>query len=476
LSVRPADGVVFPATVPLVIIGAGAAGLVAALAASDEGVPALVLERDAVPAGSTALSSGLIPAAGTRFQRERGVEDSPSLFAADIAAKNKGRADPAIVELVSRTAGPTLEWLADSHGVRLELVEGFLYPGHRVLRMHGTPRRTGQELMGFLLTAAETAGVDVMTEALVTSLFAAPDGRVAGFEIARPDGSREAIGCAALILACNGYGGNRELVRRFIPEMAEALYFGHPGNRGDALLWGEALGGVGQDLGAYQGHGSVAVPHGILVTWALMSEGGFQVNREGRRFSNEHRGYSEQAVDVLAQPDGVAFDIYDERLHRLALQFEDYRAAEAHGAVRRAAAVAELAVELGVPAGALAATFAEIAEMATGRRADPFGRDFIGKPMLAPPYYGVRVTGALFHTQGGLAVDAEARVLRRSGDPLPNLWAAGGAARGVSGPAVDGYLSGNGLLTAVTLGATAGRSAARSAARQLLAGENTAPP
>jgi fumarate reductase flavoprotein subunit len=338
--------------------------------------------------------------------------------------------------------------------------------------MHGTPRRTGQELMGFLLAAVERAGVDVMTEALVKSLYAAPDGRIAGLEIARPDGSREAIGCAALILACNGYGGNPELVRRFIPEMADALYFGHPGNRGDALLWGEALGGVGQDLGAYQGHGSVAAPHGILVTWALMSEGGFQVNREGRRFSNEHRGYSEQAVDVLAQPGGIAFDVYDERLHRLALQFEDYRAAEAHGAVRRAATIEGLATALDLPAAPLAATFAEIAEMAAGRRADPFGRDFTGKPPLAPPYCGVRVTGALFHTQGGLAVDTEARVLRQSGAPFPNLWAAGGAARGVSGPTVDGYLSGNGLLTAATLGAAAGRSAAR----RLRAGENTAPP
>jgi fumarate reductase flavoprotein subunit len=472
LSVLPADGIEFPATVPLAVVGAGAAGLVAALAAADEGVPALVLERDAVPAGSTALSSGLIPAAGTRFQRERGVADSPSLFAADIAAKNEGRADPAIVELVSRSAGPTLEWLADRHGVGLTLVEGFLYPGHSVLRMHGTPRRTGQELMGFLLAAAGRAGTELMTGALATSLYAAPDGRIAGLEIARPDGRSEAIGCAALILACNGYGGNPALVRRFIPEMADALYFGHPGNRGDALLWGEALGGTGCDLGAYQGHGSVAAPHGILVTWALMSEGGFQVNREGRRFSNEHRGYSEQAVDVLAQPDGIAFDVYDERLHHLALQFEDYRTAEAHGAVRRAATIEGLAEALGLPAAALAATFAEMAEMAAGRRADPFGRDFTGKPTLVPPYYGVRVTGALFHTQGGLAVDTEARVLRRDGIPLPNIWAAGGAARGVSGPAVDGYLSGNGLLAAVTLGAAAGRSAAR----RLLAGENTAPP
>src|SRR6185437_8868895 len=137
----------------------------------------------------------------------------------------------------------------------------------------------------------------------------------AGVEVARPDGASETIGCTALVLACNGYGGDPALVRRYIPEMADALYFGHQGNQGDALRWGEALGAVPRDLGAYQGHGSVAHPHGILVTWALMMEGGFQVNREGRRFSNEHRGYSEQAIDVLRQLEGIAFNVYDERRH-----------------------------------------------------------------------------------------------------------------------------------------------------------------
>src|SRR5207245_5590548 len=117
--------------------------------------------------------------------------------------------------------------------------------------------------------AASREGVDIMTNARVATLFAEDDGRVAGVEIARPDGVREEIGCATLVLACNGYGGNRALVRRFIPQMAEALFFGHPGNEGDALLWGEALGGAGCDLSAYQGHGSVAQPHGILITWAL---------------------------------------------------------------------------------------------------------------------------------------------------------------------------------------------------------------
>jgi fumarate reductase flavoprotein subunit len=101
----------------------------------------------------------------------------------------------------------------------------------------------------------------------------------------------------------------------------------------------------------------------------------------------------------------------------------------------------------------------EVLELASGQGADAFGRDFTTNPHLKPPYYAVKVTGSLFHTQGGLLVDANARVLRPDNSPLPNLYAGGGAARGVSGPSDWGYLSGNGLLSAVTLGRIAGRSA-----------------
>src|SRR5664279_5659615 len=113
--IRPVAGKTFGAEVPLLIVGAGAAGLCAALAAKEAGVEALVIERDAVPAGSTALSAGLIPAAGTRFQRAKGIADSPELFAADIQAKAKGEADPVIVDTVARGAGALIEWLSLIH-------------------------------------------------------------------------------------------------------------------------------------------------------------------------------------------------------------------------------------------------------------------------------------------------------------------------------------------------------------------------
>ncbi len=186
----------------------------------------------------------------------------------------------------------------------------------------------------------------------------------------RPDGAVEKIGCAVLVLACNGYGGDPALVRRHIPEMADALYFGHAGNRGDALRWGEALGGVARDLGAYQGHGSVAHPHGILITWALIMEGGFQLNMEGRRFSDETPGiFGTRPWMCCASLGVLPIDVcFDARLHALGIGFEDYRAALDAGAVRSADSIEGLALLFGIPAQAAGATLAGVREMAAGVR------------------------------------------------------------------------------------------------------------
>lgn len=459
-NVLPAEGVAFEPHIPIVIIGAGAAGLVAALAAREIGAEVLVLERDPVPHGSTALSAGLVPAAGTRWQRSAGIDDGPERFANDILTKAKHEPDPALVAAVTREIGPALEWLADAHTLPFSLISNFRYPGHSTYRMHGLPTRSGAELVDRLREAAVNAGADLLTDAHVTTLFADTDGFVRGVEAVRPDGAHERIGCDALVLACNGYGGNKALVAQYVPELADALYFGHPGNQGDALLWGEKLGAATRCLSGYQGHGSVAHPHGILITWATITEGGVQVNAHGLRFSDETQGYSEQAAVVLRQPNHMAWTIFDARIATIARQFEDFRQAEAGGAVLTAHTWEHLAERMHVPAEQFATTMEAVERLKQRGERDHFGRDFSGSPSLQPSFHAVRVTGALFHTQGGLVVNRNARVMRPDATLLPNLFAAGGAACGVSGSTAAGYLSGNGLLTAIALGRIAGRVAA----------------
>ena len=460
-TVSYAFGANFEVGVPLLIVGAGAAGLCAALAAKEAGIEVLVIERDAVPAGSTALSAGLIPAAATRFQRAKGIVDSPQLFAADIAGKAKAEADTAVVDAVAHGAGPLVEWLVDRYGLPFDVIDNFNYPGHSAMRMHGLPTRTGLELIDRLRHAAETSDIAILPQRIADGLLADPNGRIRGVEILRGDGVRERIGCEALILACNGFGGNQALVRRFIPEMGGALYFGHPGNRGDAVMWGEALGAQLSHLGAYQGHSSVATPHNILITWAVIMQGGIQINRDGLRFCDESQGYSEQAAQVLRQPGAIAWSVFDARIASVARQFGDFRVAERAGAILTGRTVAELADAMRVPAAALTSEWTEAENLKAKSGKDRFGRQFAPEQLCISPFNAVKVTGALFHTQGGLAIDGVGRVRRKDGTLFPNLFAAGGAAAGVSGASAAGYLSGNGLLTATVLGRSAGQAAAR---------------
>ncbi|EDQ32855.1 Succinate dehydrogenase/fumarate reductase, flavoprotein subunit [Hoeflea phototrophica DFL-43] len=440
----------FDFEVQTLIVGAGAAGLTAALAAHEAGQQVLVIEADAVPSGSTALSAGLIPAAGTRFQQAAGIDDTPALFAADIQRKAKLENDPALVAAMAQNAAPVVEWLSESHGLPFSLVTDFDYPGHARRRMHGLPSRSGRELIDRLRQAAENAGIDIVCNRRATAVHAQAN-RVTGLTVQAPDGV-ETIACQRLILACNGFGGNREMVARYMPKIENAVWFGHDGNRGEAVEWAEALGLETRSLGAFQGHGNVAHPHGILITWAVIMEGGIQVNTNGQRFWNEAQGYSEAARAVLAQPGGVAWAVFDARIAAIARQFEDFKQAEASGAVRMAEDVAALAEATGLPQANLCATLSEIPQGQTDR----YGRRF-GETRLTPPYAAVKVTGALFHTQGGIAVDPPtARARLSAGGLMENLHATGGAACGVSGTGDSGYLSGNGLLSAVTLGWIAG--------------------
>ena len=459
-AVVAVDGEKFDTQVPLIIVGAGAAGLCAALAAKEGGIDAVVIERDDVPSGSTALSAGLIPAAGTRFQREKGIADSPAVFAADIQRKAKGEGDRSVVDVVAARAGPLVEWLSDRYGLPFEVVDNFNYPGHSAMRMHGLPSRTGRELIDRLRNAAEANDIVILAKSTAQRLFADSESRIRGVEVVHRDGTSERIGCKAMVLACNGFGGNPELVGRYIPDMAGALYFGHPGNQGDAVIWGDALGAQLSHLGAYQGHGSVATPHNILITWATIMQGGIQVNGEGRRFCDETRGYSEQAAEVLRQPGGFAWTVFDARIAAVARQFDDFQNAERAGAILTANTIEGLVGDMRTPFAAFAAEWNEVENLKLANGQDRYGRPFRAEQACKPPFHAVRVTGALFHTQGGLAIDSKGRVKRKDGRSFPNLFAAGGAAAGVSGSTAAGYLSGNGLLTATVLGRLTGQTAA----------------
>lgn len=457
----------FEWTVPVIIAGAGACGLTAALAARDAGADVVVLERDRLPHGSTGMSYGAICAAGSRLQRAAGIDDRPELLFDDIMAITRGKADEDLARLIADNAGPTVDWLTERHELELSIEMSWTGLGHRHPRLHAPANRSGEALMGMLLRACEHAGADVVTGAKVSALYADEASTVMGVSIERPDGGLEELGCGALVLATCGFGANPGMVRKHIPELAEARYYGHEGNEGDGINWGIELGAATADMGAYQALGGLATPQALVVPHTLLIGGGVQVNAFGKRFENELDNISGQALTILDQPDGVCWIVYDQRLHEQALDtYQEYRDAHEISTAKRAFSWQSLAEVTALPAEALIDTMRRVERLCEHGTVDRFGRTFEREQALKPPYYAIRVTGALFHTQGGLVVDEQARVKTESGGVLPNLFAGGGTARSVSGPGGWGYLPGMGLCTAVTLGRIAGNSAAALAAER----------
>lgn len=240
--------------------------MVAALAAARSGGRVLLLEKGGKPGGNTALSTGLIPAAGTRFQREAGIlDDAPELMAQDIFAKNGNRSDPALTRRLCESAAELVEWLVDEIGCELVCFTDFLYPGQSRFRMHGPLHGYGAGLVRQLVGAVQKEpAIDLRLNTPVRGLML-DGGHVVGV---KTDGGK--IEADVVILALDGFGGNPEMVREYLgSEVADAPYFGSPNNVGDGVRWGVAAGAATEHLDAYQGHGSVAVPDGPLVTWGL---------------------------------------------------------------------------------------------------------------------------------------------------------------------------------------------------------------
>ena len=442
----------------LLVIGAGGCGLAAASAAADAGASVAVLEKMDRPGGNSALSTGSVPAAASRFQREAGIDDTPERFLADLTAIAGETDAPDLVRRMVDTSAALVEWLVDDVGARLTFISAYRHIGHSVPRLHAPASRRGQDLVDDLLAAAERRGIPVALGNRVTGLIV-EDGAVAGAFVDSGSGP-EPVRARKTLLAVNGFAGDRCLVARFCPEIAGAQYFGALGSTGEAMIWGDSLGAAFGNMAAYQGYAAVADPHGSLLSWTTIEKGGILLNERGRRFGNEALGYSGYARIVLAQG-GKCYALFDQRIVDIASAEEEFVELSRHGGLKRGETASEALAPFGLDAGAVESALAAYQEAAAGRTADAFGRRDFGLAPLAGPFYACRVVPGLFHTQGGLQVDGDGHVLRPDGSAIPNLFAGGGAAAGLSGRSgALGYASGNGLLSAIGLGRLAGLAAA----------------
>jgi fumarate reductase flavoprotein subunit len=441
------------------VIGGGGCGLMAAFVAARAGIEVVLIEKSRAGGCNTEIASGSIPAAGTRFQHAAGIVGTPEQMAMDILRKNGGRADEKMVRELCRRSSQIIDILVDQVGLPMFLNTDAGRAGFSFLRLHNPPGRTGGPLIQALYDAFtrlpnatfadETPGRGLMTDG---------SGAVVG-AVAGPQGDLR-IGARKVLLACDGFGAHREMVGRYLPEAAGMEYIGTSNNTGDGLRWAVDLGAATRHMTSYQGHGYVCAGYGTRLSPEIPQLGGFFVNLQAERFTRDDMGYSEFAREVAAQPEGVAFGIFDQGIYEVVEHTNHFKDTIASGALRQGRTIEALALELRLDPARLGKTLMEY-NQAVRSGQDPFGRTVLPR-LLEGPFFGARVVGALAHTQGGLRVDLHARVLREDGEVIPNLYAGGGTAAGISGDGCDGYMSGNGLLSALGLGVIAAEHAVSS--------------
>jgi fumarate reductase flavoprotein subunit len=442
--------------IDIVVVGAGGCGLMAALVAGRLGATVLVLEKTQQPGGGTALSHKGLRAAGSRYQKAAGIPDSPEQYMREILDRNGRKSHPEVTERLTNVSGRMIAFLADEAGVDFYLDDFSFGQGARRSHTWSSPR----PITDFLFDAvvAET-NVEMQFSTPAVSLYCDSGGEVAG--VVTSEGRVEA---RKVILASGGFAASSSLLAKYIPKAVGIPFPGHVGSTGEGIEMGLAAGGVVENMSSFQpypahvGPGKRGLPPGVILS------GGIMVDRQGHRFVNETHYPGGVAAAILDLPDRRVYEVFDQRIldeHRGGSEERGIGAMAEAGLLTEAGTPEALAQGLGIDPSVLSATIEDYNAQA-GVGTDVFGRS--PKLPLVPPLFAIEVTVAIYHTQGGLRVTPEGEVVDRDGSVIPNLYAGGGVAAGLSGDGLDGYLPGNGLLASLGLGMVAAEHAVRSLA------------
>jgi len=439
----------------IIVIGAGGCGLMAALVAAKNGLRVLLLEKTDKPGGGTAFSSKGIRAAGSRRQRELKINDSAALYTEDILRRNNSESNAMITRRLAETSGRVADFLTDETGLEFQIGE-FAF-GHSAQRSHSW--KEDKTITDFLFAAVKREkNIEVRFSMPVLALERDAAGAVVG--VKTNDGI---LAARKIILASGGFGASSELLAKYIPKAVDIPFPGHHGSTGDGIKMGLEMGAAVENMGAFQPYPAYLGPGKRAVPPEVALSGGIMVDSAGRRFVDETRYPGGLGIKMLDLPGKQAYEIFDERIFQLYRNAPGLRSLgrllEA-GLLLKAATPAELASKLGINAEGLKQTIGECNALAAGGEKDAFGRVLV--QVLKGPYYGVKVTVALYHTQGGLKVNANGQVVRADGSIIRNLYAGGGVAVGVSGKGLEGYLPGNGQLASLGLGMIVAEHAAAS--------------
>jgi fumarate reductase flavoprotein subunit len=438
----------------IVVIGAGGAGLSAAIAAHDEGAKVIVLEKMPMVGGNTNRATGGLNAAGTKQQIASGVQDSVELFYEDTMKGGKNLNNPELVKMLAKEAKGSVEWL-ESLGADLSDVGRMA--GASVNRTHRPTggAAVGSHIVQTLKKSADDRKIDIRLWNQATEIVKDKDGKVSGVKAKDKDGKEYTIKAKSVILTTGGFSANEEMVVSYQEGLKGFATTNHPGATGDGIKMAETLGAKFVDMKEIQTHPTVVPDKGVMVTEAVRGNGAILVNKDGKRFINELETRDVVSKAILNQKDKVAYLFFDEGMRQSLKATEEYFDM---GLVVEADSLEELAGKIEMDKGTFVDTVNKYNKAVEAKKDSEFNRPDMPRTLDKSKFYGIPVTPAVHHTMGGVAINTNAEVLSEDGQTIPGFYAAGEVVGGVHGA---NRLGGNALADIITFGRIAGTNSAK---------------
>ena len=489
----------------VVVVGAGGAGMTAAITAAAEGKSVVILESQSMVGGNSVRATGGMNAGKTVYQDENefgesaGVEktlktaaekyadnetitalaktvseqwaayqanptgyfDSVELMELDTMIGGKGINDPELVETLCANSADAIDWL-DEHGITLHNVSSFggasVKRIHRPVNAEGKTVSVGSYMIPLLQENCEKAGVKMMLDTTATEILTDANGAAVGVKATGASGETVTVNAKAVVLATGGFGANLDMVVKYKPELKGFMTTNAPGIQGQGIEMAQAIGAATVDMDQIQIHPTVEANTAALITEGLRGDGAILINEEGQRFIDEVGTRDVVSAAEIAQTGSYSWLVVDQAMADASSVIQGYIK---KGYTLTGATYEELGKAMGVDAAAFAETMEKWNGYVEAKNDPDFGRTSFANPLNTAPYYAVKVTAGVHHTMGGLKINANTEVLNEKGEVIPGLFAAGEVTGGVHGA---NRLGGNAVADFTVFGRIAGAAASDYAA------------
>ena len=489
----------------VVVVGAGGAGMTAAITAAAEGKSVVILESQSMVGGNSVRATGGMNAGKTVYQDENefgesaGVEktlktaaekyadnetitalaktvseqwaayqanptgyfDSVELMELDTMIGGKGINDPELVETLCANSADAIDWL-DEHGITLHNVSSFggasVKRIHRPVNAEGKTVSVGSYMIPLLQENCEKAGVKMMLDTTATEILTDANGAAVGVKATGASGETVTVNAKAVVLASGGFGANLDMVVKYKPELKGFMTTNAPGIQGQGIEMAQAIGAATVDMDQIQIHPTVEANTAALITEGLRGDGAILINEEGKRFIDEVGTRDVVSAAEIAQTGSYSWLVVDQAMVDASSVIQGYIK---KGYTVTGATYEELGEAMGVDAAAFAETMEKWNGYVEAKNDPDFGRTSFANPLNTAPYYAVKVTAGVHHTMGGLKINANTEVLNEKGEVIPGLFAAGEVTGGVHGA---NRLGGNAVADFTVFGRIAGAAASDYAA------------